>query len=251
AACAGAEARLCAPLWNVDDVHGAVALACYEQFVPSECHVHRLRTDLDRRLLAKRWVYQTHRVAVQAGDADQAIVRRVTRDLRRLWHVLEDHLVADTAGFGVYQKQAWLRIVDCDHGAPIGRDSDTSEGAWRLNLAEQFSFRQVDDRNCALLLVLGIEPLPVRRDDQAVPVRRTGVDGVNDLMRLGVDHRDYRATLASDIDQSVGPGLERVRGDVGLRSMSPTWARMVRSMMQSTWPGLGLRPCIPSPKIGT
>src|SRR5262245_12806116 len=195
-------------------MHGAVALACYEQFVPSECHVHRLRTDLDRRLAAKRWVYQTHRVAVQTGDANQAIVWRVTRDLRRLWHILEDHLVADTAGFGVYQKQGRLRIVDCDHGASIGRDSDASEGARRLNLAEQFSFRQVDNRNCAILLVLSIEPLAVRRDDQAVAVRRAGVDGVDDLMRLGINDRDDRAILANDIDQTVKPELQRVQDNI-------------------------------------
>src|SRR5262249_57991353 len=116
--------------------------------------------------------YQTQRVAVQAGDADQAIVRRVTRDLRRLWHVLEEHLVADTAGFSVYQKQGRLRIVDCDHGASIGRDSDASEGARRLNLAEQFSFRQLHDRNRAILLALAIEQLAVRPDDRAVSIRR-------------------------------------------------------------------------------
>src|SRR5262249_28266057 len=101
AARARAKARLCVPLWNVDDVHGTVALACYEQFVTAKCHVHWLRADLDGRLPAKRRVYETHRIAVEAGDAEEAVVRRVTRDLRRLRHVLEDYLFADTAGFGV------------------------------------------------------------------------------------------------------------------------------------------------------
>src|SRR5262245_63981939 len=50
-ACAGAEAVFCAPLWNIDDVHGPVTLAGNEQFVTAECHVHRLMTNLDRGLM--------------------------------------------------------------------------------------------------------------------------------------------------------------------------------------------------------
>jgi hypothetical protein len=46
---AGAEAVLCAPLWNIDDVHGTVTLAGNEQFVTAERHVHRLIANLDRR----------------------------------------------------------------------------------------------------------------------------------------------------------------------------------------------------------
>src|SRR5579863_9475256 len=47
---AGAEAALGPPVRNVDDVHGAVALAGNEQFVAAERHVHWLRADLDRGL---------------------------------------------------------------------------------------------------------------------------------------------------------------------------------------------------------
>src|SRR3984885_3251037 len=77
AAGAGLEAAFGAPVRNIDDMHRAVALAGDEQFVAAECHVHRLRADLDRGLLAKRRIDQAHRVAVEAGDAEQAVVRRV------------------------------------------------------------------------------------------------------------------------------------------------------------------------------
>jgi hypothetical protein len=36
--------------WDIDNVHGAVPLACDEQLVPAEGHVHRLVADLYRRL---------------------------------------------------------------------------------------------------------------------------------------------------------------------------------------------------------
>src|ERR1700738_4279231 len=81
-ACTGAEALLCAPIWNIDDVHRSITLAGDEQFVVAEGHVHRLTADLDRGLHAKRRVDQAHSVAVEAGDADQAIVRRVAGALR-------------------------------------------------------------------------------------------------------------------------------------------------------------------------
>src|ERR1700729_3481554 len=105
AAGAGLEAALGAAAGNIDDVHGAVALAGDEQFVAAERHVHRLRADLDRGLLAERRIDQAHRIAVEAGDAEQAVVRRVTRDLRRLRHVLEHDLFAQAAGFGVDEEQ--------------------------------------------------------------------------------------------------------------------------------------------------
>jgi len=42
-----------------------------------------------------------NRIAVQAGDSDQAVVWRITRDLCGLRHVLEAHLLADLARFGI------------------------------------------------------------------------------------------------------------------------------------------------------
>jgi len=48
---ASAEAVLCAPLRNIDDVNGPVTLAGNEQFVTAECHIHRLTAHLDRGLL--------------------------------------------------------------------------------------------------------------------------------------------------------------------------------------------------------
>ena len=36
---AGAEAVLCAPLRNIDDMNGPVTLGGNEQFVTAECHV--------------------------------------------------------------------------------------------------------------------------------------------------------------------------------------------------------------------
>src|SRR5262245_39924959 len=44
---AGAEAVLCVPLRNIDDVNGPVTLAGNEQFVTAKCHVHRLTANLD------------------------------------------------------------------------------------------------------------------------------------------------------------------------------------------------------------
>jgi hypothetical protein len=44
---ARAEAMLCAPLRNIDDVNRPVTLAGNEQFVTAECHVHRLTANLD------------------------------------------------------------------------------------------------------------------------------------------------------------------------------------------------------------
>jgi hypothetical protein len=46
-------------------------------------------------------------------------------------------------------------------------------------------------------------------------VGRAGVDGFDHLVGLAVDHRHHRAVLAGDVDQPVGPELERVRGDIG------------------------------------
>src|SRR6516162_6763856 len=104
AAGAGLEALLMSPVRNIDDVHGAVALAGDEQLVAVERHIHGLRADLDRGLLAERRIDQAHRVAVEAGDADQTVVGRVTGDLRRLRHVLERDLVAHPAGRRIDQE---------------------------------------------------------------------------------------------------------------------------------------------------
>src|SRR5580658_10620304 len=64
AAGTGLEAALGAAPRNIDDMHGAVTLAGDEQFVAAERHVHRLRADLDRGLLAECRIDQAHRVAV-------------------------------------------------------------------------------------------------------------------------------------------------------------------------------------------
>src|SRR5262245_25366324 len=172
AADAGVKALFCAPVWDVDDVHRAVALSGDEQFVAVERHVHRLITDLDGRLLPKRRIDQAYRVAVEAGDAKETVIRRVTGNLRRLRDVLERDLVAHTAGLGVDQEQRRLRVVDRNDGVAVGRDGDARERARRLDFAQQSSFRQVDDRNGAVFLVLGVKPTTVRRDDQSVAVGR-------------------------------------------------------------------------------
>ena len=55
----------------------------------------------------------------------------------------------------------------------------------------------------------------VRRDDQLVAVSRAGIDGVHHLVGRPIDHRHDRPVLAGDVDESVGPELERVRRDIG------------------------------------
>ena len=82
-------------------------------------------------------------------------------------------------------------------------------------LPSSLRLRQVDDRNRGVFLVLGVEPLAVRRDDQAMAVGRAGIDRLDHFVGLAVDHRDHRAVLAGDVDQAVGPELERMRGDIG------------------------------------
>jgi hypothetical protein len=65
-------------------VHRPVALAGNKQLVAAKRHVHRLAADLDGGLLAERRIDQTHRVTLQAADANEAVVRAVAGDLRRL-----------------------------------------------------------------------------------------------------------------------------------------------------------------------
>src|SRR5271170_694866 len=76
---AGLEARFGAAVRDVDDMDRTVALAGDEQFVAAERHVHGLRADPDGGLLPERRIDQAHGVAVEAGDADQAVVGRVAR----------------------------------------------------------------------------------------------------------------------------------------------------------------------------
>ena len=83
----------------------------------------------------------------------------------------------------------------------------------RFDLAEQLPLRQVDHRHGRVFLVLRVKPLAVRRDDQPVAVGRTGIDCLDHLVGVAVDHRDRGAVLAGDVDQAVRSELERVRRD--------------------------------------
>src|SRR3954451_23014617 len=89
AALAGVETVLHPSRRNVDDVHRPVALAGHEQLVTAERHVHGLAADLDGALVTEARVDQADRIALQAGDADHAVVRTVTGDLRSLRNVLQ------------------------------------------------------------------------------------------------------------------------------------------------------------------
>ncbi len=90
-----------------------------------------------------------------------------------------------------------------------------ARGRGRRDLADQLALRQIDHRDGRVFLVLGVEPLPVRRDDQAMAVGRAGLDGIDHGVRRAVDHRHHGAVLAGDVDQAVRPKLERMRRDVG------------------------------------
>src|SRR5579862_5123369 len=98
AAGTGVKALFDTPVRDIDHVYGAIALAGDKQLIAAKRHVHRLRPDLDRGLLAERRIDHAYRVAVEAGDADQTVVGGVTGDLRGLGYVLENHFVADHAG---------------------------------------------------------------------------------------------------------------------------------------------------------
>jgi len=51
-------------------------------------------------------------------------------------------------------QQQLEHIVDRDHGAAVRRNRDAGERARRLDLAQQFTLRQIDDSHaCALMLV--------------------------------------------------------------------------------------------------
>src|SRR6266567_2386187 len=101
AAGAGLEVVLDPARRNIDDMHRSVTLAGDEQFVAAERHVHWLMSDLDRGLLAERWINQADGVALHAGDPDHAVVRAVAGDLRRLGRALEPHRVRDLLARGV------------------------------------------------------------------------------------------------------------------------------------------------------
>jgi hypothetical protein len=84
-----------------------------------------------------------------------------------------------------------------------------------LDLAEQLPSRQVYHRHRAVFLILGVEPLTVRRNDQAMAVGRPRIDGVHYLIGRMVDHRDRSAILARDVDQAVRREPQRMRRDIG------------------------------------
>src|SRR5262249_1924539 len=176
AARAGLEARLVLARRNVDDVDRSIALAGDEQFVAVERHVHGLAADLDGGLIAERRVDEADRAAPEAGDAEHAEVIAVAGDLRRLAHAFEPDRMGDALALGVDQEQRWLRVIVCDHGAAVGGERDPRERTRGCDLAQEFPPGQVDHRHRAVLLVLGIEPPAVERDDQAVAVGRARLD---------------------------------------------------------------------------
>jgi len=122
---------------------------------------------------------------------------------------------AHATGLRIDQKQRRLRIVDRNHGTAVRRNRDAGERPRRLDLAEQFAVRQVDNRDGGVFLVLGIEALAARRDDQPMAVGRAGIDCAHDLVGLAINYRHHRRVLASDVNKPVRPELERMRRDIG------------------------------------
>jgi hypothetical protein len=149
------------------------------------------------------------------------------------------------------QKQCRLRVVDPDHGAAVGRNGDAGERARGLDLAEQFSLRQVDYRNRGVFFVLYIESRALRRDDQPVAVGRAGIDGVHHLVGRRIDHRHDRAVLAGDVDEPVGPELERVRRDIGAQIDGGRMGALVEIEHAEQMLRVGIAAVNASPKIGT
>ncbi len=113
------------------------------------------------------------------------------------------------------QEQRRLLVIDGHDRAAVGRQSNPGERARGLDLPEQFSVWQIDDRDCAVLLVLSVKAPAIRCDDQAMAVCRSRIDHVHHRMGSAIDHRHDGAVLAGDVDQSVGTKSQRVRGDVG------------------------------------
>src|SRR6516225_6146033 len=81
---------------------------------------------------------QAYQVAVQAADGDQAIVRSVARNLRRLRHVFEAHLVSDAAVSGADQKQRRLFVIDRDQRAPSAEIAIPASGRGVLIFPRSF-----------------------------------------------------------------------------------------------------------------
>ena len=147
---------------------------------------------------------------------EQAPVRRVARDLRRLGDVLERHGLGARCSLLVSIRNStgsWSETTTTVRA--VAGDGDAGERMRRLDLAEQLALGRSITETCAVFLVLGVDALAVGRDDQAVRVGRAGVDRLDHLVRLAVDHRDHRAVLAGDVDQPVGAELERMRRDIG------------------------------------
>jgi hypothetical protein len=105
------------------------SLAGNKQLVAAKRHVRRLAANLDGGLLAERRIDQTHRVTLQAGEANEAVVRAVAGDLRRLRDALEPHSADDAFACRVDQEQRRLLVINGDDSAAIGRDGNAGERA--------------------------------------------------------------------------------------------------------------------------
>jgi hypothetical protein len=101
---------------------------------------------------------QTHGVTLQARDANEAVVRAVAGDLRRLRDALEPHSADDPFACRVDQEQRRLLVINGDDSAAIGRSGNAGKRARGLNLAEQFSVRQINHRDRAVFFILSVEP---------------------------------------------------------------------------------------------
>ena len=155
-----AEAALVSPLRNIDDVHRTVAgtqRTIHRRERP--CPIGWLPT-----LIAVCWRKDgsiSSRVAVEAGDADQTIVRGIARNLGCLRNILQDDFVA-TGPAAVSIKNNVGCASSIDHGTAVGRNCDAGKRTRRLDLAEQFPLRQIDHRDSAVFS-FGVEPLSVAR----------------------------------------------------------------------------------------
>ena len=150
-------------------------------------------------------------VAVEVADDDPFAVRRIARDLRRLWCAFEQYLAHDFAGRRIDHEKDRIFVADGDDGLAVIGDGDAGERLRRLDLAEQLAVRQIDHRYRRIFLIVGIKPLAVRRDGETVTVGRTGVDCVGHLVGLGIDRGHHRTVFAGDVDHAVGAKPQRMR----------------------------------------
>ena len=82
----------------------------------------------------------------------------VARDLRRLRHAFEAHLVSDAAVSGADQKQRRLFVIDRDQHAPSAEIARPASGRGVLIFPRKLPSRQIDHRHRAVFLILRLLP---------------------------------------------------------------------------------------------